>query len=93
MKEALRHSITKTNMLNFLLVHTVLFMLCYAFTPLFLILTLKERSMLSRTHTVVSKALSIRVVILPSSPGQNRNVHAIYNLIRLLDKQKCPMDI
>ena len=48
------------------------------------------------TDTVVSKALSIRVVILPFSPGQNRNVQYIANSIRLLlvlDKQKCPMDI
>ena len=29
------------------------------------------------TDTVVSKALSIRVVILPFSPGQNRNVQYI----------------
>ena len=77
MKEALRHFITKTSMLNFLLVQAILFMLCYAFTPLFLILTLKERSMLAITDTVVSKALSIRVVILPFSPGQNRNVQYI----------------
>ena len=33
MKEALRHFITKTSMLNFLLVQTILFVLCYAFTP------------------------------------------------------------
>ena len=78
MKEALRHSITKTNMLNFLLVQTVLFMLCYAFTPLFLILTLKERiEACYHGHGGFQSTKHSCSYTLPFSPGQNRNVQYI----------------
>ena len=79
MKEALRHFITKTNMLNFLLVQTILFMLCYAMLCFHTVVSDIdfERKKHVITDTVVSKALSIRVVIVPFSPGQNRNVQYI----------------
>ena len=77
MKEALRHFITKTNMLNFLLVQTILAiyaMLCFHTVVSDIDFERKKHVI---TDTVVSKALSIRVVILPFSPGQNRNVQYI----------------
>ena len=75
MKEALRHFITKTNMLNFLLVQQSY--LCYAMLYTVVSDIDFERNKYVITDTVVSKALSIRVVILPFSPGQNRNVQYI----------------
>ena len=59
MKEALRHFIAKTNMLNFLLVQTVLFMLCFHTVVSDIDFERKKHVI---TDTVVSKALSIRVV-------------------------------
>ena len=61
-------------MLNFLLVQTVLFMLCFHTVVSDIDFERKKHVI---TDTVVSKALSIRVVILPFSPGQNRNVQYI----------------
>ena len=76
MKEALRHFITKTNMLNFLVSsnNPIYAMLCFHTVVSDIDLERKKHVI---TDTVVSKALSIRVVILPFSPGQNRNVQYI----------------
>ena len=64
-------------MLNFLLVHAnspIYAMLCFHTVVSDIDFERKKHVI---TDTVVSKALSIRVVILPFSPGQNRNVQYI----------------
>ena len=77
MKEALRHFITKTNMPVEFPVSSnnpIYSMQCFHTVVSDIDFERKKHVIMD---TVVSKALSIRVVILPFSPGQNRNVQYI----------------